>query len=633
MCGFVGVFNKDKTAVDFRLLSRMADVIKHRGPDEEGHLTEGPVGMYHKRLSIIDLVSGKQPMSFGPLTIVFNGEIYNYVELRESLKQSGHVFSTQSDTEVMLHLYLEDGPDFVRRLNGMFAFVLYDRGKKRVMAARDHFGIKPLYYFEDERHLIFGSEIKALLEHPAVKAEPDMDAIQEYLVFQFVLNSETLFKGIHKVPPAHYLLIDLESFDARAVKYWELDFTVDTRTSEADFAGRLRGLLEDSVRIQLRSDVPVGAYLSGGVDSSVITMLASRSYPQRLKTFTGAFKEGPEFDETAYARAVATACGAEVFEIFPTEDDFISLLPRLIYYMDEPMAGPGLFPQYMVSRLAAQYVKVVLGGQGGDEIFGGYTRYVIAYLEQALKGAIFETNDEGEHIVSLHSILPNLPAVKQYVPMLQKFWQDGLFEPMDARYFRLINRGGRRDRSILSDDFNRGFSIDRIFARFQQVFNNPNTLSYYNKMVHFDMSASLPALLHVEDRVTMAVSLESRVPLLDHRLVELVASMPPALKFKGGEMKYVFKHALKDLLPPVILKRKDKMGFPVPLHLWARNKLKGFCQDILLSSACKGRGLFAPTQVEKLIGQEEAFGRRLWGILALELWFREFIDKPRPEKA
>jgi len=632
MCGFVGLFNKDKTPVDFRLLSRMAEKISHRGPDEEGHLAEGPVGMYHKRLSIIDLVSGKQPMSFGPLSIIFNGEIYNYIELRESLKRAGHVFSTQSDTEVILHLYLEDGPDCVHRLNGMFAFVLYDREKKRVMAARDHFGIKPLYYFEDGRHLIFGSEIKAFLEHPAVRAEPDFHAIQEYLILQYVFNSETIFKGIHKVPPGHYFLIDLESFKTETIKYWEPDFTVDTRHRETYFVERLRELLEDTIRIQLRSDVPVGTYLSGGLDSSVVTMLASRIYPHRLKTFTGAFREGPEFDETAYARAVAEASRADFFEVFPTEDDFISLLPRLIYHMDEPMAGPGLFPQFMVSRLAAQHVKVVLGGQGGDEIFGGYARYVIAYLEQALKGAIFETNDEGEHIVSLKSILPNLPAMKRYVPMLQNFWRQDLFEPMDARYFRLINRNGS-DRSVLSDDFNNHFDIERIFARFKKLFNHPNTSSYYNKMVHFDLTASLPALLHVEDRVTMAVSLESRVPLLDHRVVELVASMPPALKFKGAEMKYIFKKATGDVLPPVILKRKDKMGFPVPLHLWARNKLRAYCQDILLSSACRNRGLFNMARVEKLIGHEEAFGRRLWGILALELWFKEFIDKTRPEKA
>jgi asparagine synthase (glutamine-hydrolysing) len=632
MCGFVGLFNKDKTSVDFRLLSRMAEKLSHRGPDEEGHLAEGPVGMYHKRLSIIDLVTGKQPMSFGPLTIIFNGEIYNYIELKESLKRTGHVFSTQSDTEVILHLYLQDGPACVRRLNGMFALVLYDREKKQVLAARDHFGIKPLYYFEDERRLIFGSEIKALLEHPAVKAEPDFDAVNEYLTLQYVFNSETLFEHIHKIPPGHYFLIDLESYKKEIVKYWEPDFTVDTQHREPYFVEKLRELLEDTIRIQLRSDVPVGTYLSGGLDSSVVTMLASRIYPHRLKTFTGAFREGPEFDETAYARAVAEASRAEIFEVFPTVNDFISLLPRLIYHMDEPMAGPGLFPQFMVSRLAARHVKVVLGGQGGDEIFGGYARYVIAYLEQALKGAIFETNDEGKHIVSLKSILPNLSALKQYVPMLQNFWRQDLFEPMDARYFRLINRNGS-DRSLFSDDFNAHFDIGRIYARYEKLFNYPNTLSYYNKMVHFDLTASLPALLHVEDRVTMAVSLESRVPLLDHRVVELVASMPPALKFKGAEMKYIFKKAMGDVLPPVILKRKDKMGFPVPLHLWARNKLREFCQDILLSSACRNRGLFNTARVEKLIGHEEAFGRRLWGILALELWFREFIDKKRPGKA
>lgn len=631
MCGFVGLFNKDKTPVDFRLLSRMADIIKHRGPDEEGHWVDGSAGMYHKRLSIIDLVSGKQPMSFGPLTIIFNGEIYNYIELRDSLKKAGHAFSTQSDTEVILHLYREHGPDCVSYLNGMFAFVIYDREKKSVMAARDHFGIKPLYYFEDGRHLAFGSEIKALLEHPAVGAEPDFDSIQEYLVLQYVFDHDTFFKGVRKVPPGHYLLIDLESFKKKTIKYWEPDFTVDTRHTEIYFVERLRELLEDTIRIQLRSDVPVGTYLSGGLDSSVVTMLASRLYPNPLRTFTGAFKEGPDFDETRYSRVVAQAARAEFFEVFPTEDDFISLLPRLIYHMDEPTAGPGLFPQYIVSRLAAQHVKVVLGGQGGDEIFGGYARYVIAYLEQALKGAIFETNDEGEHIVSLKSILPNLPSIKQYVPMLRTFWGQGVFEPMDARYFRLINRSGS-DRSVLSDDFNSHFDGERIFNRFSQLFNHPNTLSYYNKMVHYDLAANLPALLHVEDRVTMAVSLESRVPLLDRRIVELIASMPPALKFKGAEMKYIFKKATEDLIPPLILQRKDKMGFPVPLHLWARNKLRDFFGDVLLSPACRSRGLFNTARVEELIGREEAFGRRLWGLLALELWFREFIDKKRPEK-
>jgi len=625
MCGIVGIINKNGQPIEREVLSRMADKLTHRGPDDEGCMIEGPVGFYHKRLSIIDLISGHQPMTSGPASIVFNGEIYNYIELRESLKQLGHSFKTTSDTEVILHMYLEYGLDFIRHLNGMFAFLIYDREQKQIIAARDHFGIKPLYFYVDNDHLVFASEIKAILEHPAVVAEPDYKSVQDYITYQFVLNGDTFFKGIRKLLPGHFQKIDLKSMRIRDVKYWEPDFTVDNHHTEEYFVYQLRTLLEDTVKIQMRSDVPVGAHLSGGMDSSIVTLLAAQEFAGQLKTFTGAFKEGPEFDESSYAREVAKTCGAEMHEVYPTEAEFIDLLPKLIYYMDEPAAGPGLFPQYMVSRLASKEVKVVLGGQGGDEIFGGYTRFVIAYLEQVLKGAIFETNEEGEHIVSLKSILPNLPSLKQYVPMLCRFWGADLFEPMDRRYFRLIDRSDG-DLSTLSNDFRSNFDHEAIFSRFQETFNHPNTSSYYNKMVHFDMVAGLPALLHVEDRVSMAVSLESRVPILDHRIVELITRMSPGMKFKGAEMKYILKKAVKDLLPSRILNRKDKMGFPVPLHLWARNHAGEFFRDILLSPTCKERGIFNLKEIEKLIEQENAFGRRLWGLLNIELWFREFID-------
>jgi asparagine synthase (glutamine-hydrolysing) len=409
------------------------------------------------------------------------------------------------------------------------------------------------------------------------------------------------------------------------VRYWEPNFRIDADHTERYFVEELRSLLEDAAEIQMRCDVPLGTSLSGGLDSSIITTLASQKYPGRLKTFTGAFREGPEFDERPYAQELAKHCRAEMFRVYPTEAQFIELLPDLIHHMDEPAAGPGLFPQYIVSRLASEEVKVLLGGQGGDEIFGGYTRYLIAYLEQALKGAIYETNVEGEHIVSLQSILPNLPALKQYVPMLQKFWSSDVFEPMDVRYFRLIGRCDG-DWSTLSQDFQKDFDFHEVFSRFQAVFNHPDTLSYYNKMVHFDLVASLPALLQVEDRTSMAVSLESRVPLLDYRIVELILSMPPRMKFKGAEMKYILKKAVKDMLPAKILGRKDKMGFPVPFHLWARNHLRGFLQDVLMSKTCRERGIFDPQGVEALIDNESAFGRHLWGLVCLELWFQNFID-------
>ena len=626
MCGFVGVINKSGTVVDTDILSNMALTINHRGPDDEGSFIDGNLGFHHKRLSIIDLKLGHQPMSRDELTIVYNGEIYNYKELREDLRKEGFCFKTNSDTEVLLATYKIYGLHFIKKLNGMFAFLIYDRERKQLIAGRDHFGIKPLYYTNNHEHLIFASEIKALLSHPSVTAEPNPNAINEYLTFQYVLGKETLFKNIYKVLPGNMLIINLESNEIRTIKYWDPLYKVDTHHTEEYFVSELRRLLEHSIEIQLRSDVPVGTYLSGGMDSSIVTMLASCKYPSKLKTFTGAFKEGDEFDESKYAQIVAESCNAEIFKIYPTANDFIDLLPKLIYYLDEPVAGPGVFPQYMVSHLASKEVKVVLGGQGGDEIFGGYARYFIAYLEQAIKGAIFETNEEGEHIVSLQSMIPNLPYIKNYIPMLKVFTKMERFEPMDKRYFHLIDRKNG-SYTLFTPDYQKSYERDFLFERFQTLFNHSDTLSYYNKMTHYDIINNLPALLHVEDRVSMAVSLESRVPLIDYRIVELIASMPPSMKFKGAEMKYILKKTIKDILPPAIINRKDKMGFPVPLHLWAKESAQEFFKEVLLSKQCKERGIFNVKSIEKHICNERAFGRTLWGMLCLELWFRQFIDK------
>lgn len=626
MCGFVAIINKmPERGIDPSLLKKMADTINHRGPDDEGHFIDDHVGLYHKRLAIIDLETGRQPMSSGPLTLVFNGEIYNYIELRQNLIGHGHRFRTNSDTEVILKAYEEFGFDCVNHLNGMFAFALYDRDKKQVLLARDHFGIKPLYYYLNDRRMIVASEIKAILEHPDVTAEPDYDSICDYITFQYNLNHATLFKNIYKLPPGHMQFVDLATGSVTTKRYWDPSFKVDTFHTEAYFIHTLRQLLEDTINIQLRSDVPLGTYLSGGVDSSLVTLMAASRYNGRIKSFNGAFREGPQFDESPYARKVAETSGAEMYQIYPSESDFIDTLPKLVYHMDEPAAGPGLFPQYMVSKLASENVKVVLGGQGGDEIFGGYARFVIAYLEQAIKGAIFESTEEGEHIVSLKTILPNLPFIKQYVPMLQRFWSQGVFDAMDWRYFCLIDRS-EGSLGLYSHDFCKNYRRQDIYEKFKAMFNHPDTLSYYNKMVHFDMVASLPALLQVEDRVSMAVSLESRVPLLDRRIVELITSMPPHMKFKGAEMKYILKKAAGELLPPEIVNRKEKMGFPVPLHIWAKNHTGDFFKDILFSRSCRERGLFNHGELEKLIDNESAFGRRLWGIINLELWFQTFID-------
>lgn len=626
MCGFVGIVNKDGMIVNSIVLKKMASVIHYRGPDEEGLFMDGPVGFYHKRLSIIDLSTGKQPMTFKECTIVYNGEIYNYIELKEDLKKRGHKFDTTSDTEVILHLYNEFGDDFINDLNGMFSFIIFDKRRKKLLIAKDHFGIKPLYLYQDKKKIVFGSEIKAILNHPDIVAEPDWKSLNEYMTFQFILGEGTMFRNIFKVLPGHYMTFDLASGKLDRVKYWEPNFKIDRDHTEEYFIVRLGEILDQTISQQLRSDVPLGSYLSGGIDSSFVTILSASKYGQQFKSFTGAFEEGPEYNELEFAREAAKVANSTLYEVYPTVNEFIDLLPKLIWHLDEPVAGPGVFPQYIVSKLASEHVKVVLGGQGGDEIFGGYARYLIAYLEQALKGAIFESNEEKEHIVSLQSILPNLPILHSYSPMLKRFWETEVFEHMDRRYFRLINRMGSSE-SFMTKDFMAEYNENEIYESFSKLFNHPDTLSYFNKMTHFDMVASLPGLLQVEDRVSMAVSIESRVPLLDRRIVDLISRMPAGMKFKGGEMKYLLKRTIKNLMPKKIMDRKDKMGFPVPLDLWAKNRAKGFILDTLLSKKARERNIINPKSVEDMISSERPFGRGLWGMLCLELWFQQFIDK------
>ena len=626
MCGFVGILNKNGLNVRPDVLQKMADTIHHRGPDEEGIFINDNCGFYHKRLSIIDLNTGQQPMTFGNYTIVFNGEIYNYIELREDLKLKGHQFETTSDTEVILHLYREYGEDCVKKLNGMFAFIIYDKSNNEIYVARDHFGIKPLYWYQDKNRILFGSEIKAILAHPEIKAIPATENLYEYLTFQFLIGDNTLFQNVKKCQPGHYSIINLKTWSFKTVNYWRPDFRTDVFHNEEFFINELQNILDDTITQQLRSDVPIGTYISGGIDSSLVTIMASKIVNQPLKSFSGAFHEGPEFNELKYARIAAKKANSELFEIFPSEQEFIDALPKLIYHLDEPVAGPGLFPQYMVSKFASNHVKVILGGQGGDEIFGGYARYLVAYLEQALKRSIFETNEEVEHIVTLNSILPNLPSLKQYIPMLKSFWKKDVFEPMDRRYFNLLNRMGSIS-NYLHPDFINGGNENRIFDKFSEQFNQHNTKSYYNKMTQFDLSASLPALLQVEDRVSMAVSIESRVPLLDRRIIDLISKMPAGMKFKGGELKYLLRQTIKEIMPPEILNRKDKMGFPIPLHIWSKNKkTRDFMMDTMTSKKAKERNIIKTEYIEQIINSERPFSRGLWGLLSMELWFNEFID-------
>lgn len=629
MCGLIALFaGGEITAARKHTMKAMLSRIANRGPDGEGvHHVPGQALFGHRRLAIIDLDQGAQPMLSEDLryTLVFNGEIYNYIELRKELEKDGVFFKTHSDSEVLLQLLIHRGVSAICQLNGMYAFVFHDRRDNTWIAARDHFGIKPLYYATVDEELLFASEIKALLVHPKIKALRNEIALHQYLSLQFCLDDLTLFDGIRKIKPGNYLT----GCGAKILQdkcYWDTSYQIDYNHTEAYFQEELLDLLQDSVRLQLRSDVPLGGYLSGGIDSSLVCQLASARLDRPMHMFHGRFAEGPQYDESNYAKSLVNHTGGIYHEVIPTAEEFVRYLPILIEALDEPLAGPGLFPQFAVSKLAREHVSVVLGGQGGDEIFGGYARYLVGYLEQALKGAILETQDEGRHLVSLESIVPNLSLLKQYTPLISNFWSKGLFEEMDARYFHLIDRSQGLNH-LLHPDALAQFDRKRLFADFQKVFNHPDTTSYINKMTHFDQKTLLPALLQIEDRVSMAVSLESRVPLLDKRIVDLVTSMPPQLKFQGGRTKDILKKTIRHLLPDQILNRKDKMGFPVPLNEWMiGGVVRDFVSDTLLSKQSLQRGIFKPESLNAMLDQQGVGGRQLWGALSLELWHQRFID-------
>lgn len=627
MCGIVGRINSTEQVTE-EILRCMIDAVAHRGPDGEGTYIDENVGIAHKRLSIIDPKNGQQPMcnEDGTVWVTFNGAVYNYLEIRQELVQRGHDVKTYSDTEVIIHAYEEYGEKCVEKFNGMFAFVIYDKNKNKIFGARDRFGIKPFYYYSDEDKFIFASEIKAITANKEVKREVNIEGIQDYIVFQFTLGKKTLFKNIFKLEPGNYFTIDLnKSVKPKIVQYWDLEFNYDTYHTEDYFVDKLKFLIDDSIRLRLRSDVELGTYLSGGLDSSTTTIIASDCLGNNgLKTFTGKFAEGREYDESYYAKVVAEHANAQYHEITMNAKQFKDNIEDIIYYLDEPGAGPGVFPQYMVSKLASEHVKVVLGGQGGDEIFIGYARYLVAYLEECLKGAIFETADKDKYAVTLESIAPNLSLLKTYSPMIQNFMKDGMFEPQSKRYYRILDR---------SNGMSNLFNLDVLesskyspYDEFESIFNREDIKSYVNRMTYFDLKASLPALLQVDDRTAMAWGLESRLPFLDYRIAELFASIPPNMKFKGGKSKAIFKKAIKNVLPEEVLNRKDKMGFPVPLVEWYNGELKEYVEEILLGEKTRQRGIYNVEEIEKLLEKETKFSRITWGLLCLELWFRKFMD-------
>ena len=625
MSGITGIINteyKRIQAIDSKIRI-MSSLIAHRGPDGEGIWVheKGFIGIGHRRLSIIDLATDDQPMkdAYGNW-ITYDGRIYNYIELRKELGEDK--FSTTSDTEVILYAYRKWGKDCVKHFRGMFSFVLWDQQNQLIFCARDHFGIKPLYYYQHGPNIFFASEVKALL--PFVKnIRTNLEALKEYLTFQFCLDGKTLFQDVVELQPAHTLTIRNGKIDIE--KFWEVCFEPDFTHTFLYFEEHLRELIEESVHLHTRSDVPIGAYLSGGLDSSTVASLASRDNPSEFMGFTGKFAEGPEFDESAYALEVAKKYDFPLKEKTITADEFIENIRKVIYHMDYPAAGPGSFPQYMVSKMASKHRKVVLCGHGGDEIFGGYARYLIAYFEQCIKAAINGTINNGNFIVTYESIIPNLQSLRNYKPMLQNFWKDGLFGPMDRRYFRLVNRADSITNEIDWDLLEK-YSAFQTFAK---IFNSNNVRkqSYFDLMTNFDFKTLLPALSHVEDRVSMAHGIEARTPYLDYKIVEFAAKMPSNVKFKDGNLKHILRKAARPYIPDSVYQRKDKMGFPTPLSEWISGPAKTFVMDIFNSKNAKERVYINYQSILNQLEKEPRFSRKIWGFLCLELWYQEFEDK------
>ena len=557
--------------------------------------------------------------------ITYNGEIYNYLELRDEI--GAQHFRTRSDTEVILRAYEKWGESCVDRLRGMFAFAIWDPAKQQLFVARDRFGIKPFYYAVVDGCFLFASEAKALL--PFLReVETDLDGLHDYFSFQFCLGDKTMFRGVRQLEAAHCGWAK-PGGRLRLRQYWEVQYELDWAHDEAWFVERVRACLDDSIGLHLRSDVEIGAYISGGVDSSLVAALAREIKPQaRFQGFNGKFGFSEAFDESRYARALAEERNITLHEVDIGEQDFVDTMPKVIYHLDQPVAGPGSFPQYMVSKRVREHIKVVLGGQGGDEIFGGYARYLIAYWEQCIKGALDGTMNSGNFVVTYESILPNLQTLRNYKPLIQEFWAEGIFDERDRRYFRLINRSNTFGNVV---DWNL-FPEPSSFEEFREIYwgKNVGRESYFDSMTHFDFKTLLPALLHVEDRMSMAHGVESRVPLLDHHLVELAATIPANIKFQNGELKRLLRIAFDNKLPRAILDRKDKMGFPVPLQVWMKKggTVREFILDTFRSRKAQSRAYLAPGfDIEALMQREGMFSRNLWAFLSLELWQQQFHDR------
>lgn len=625
MCGFVSFHTSSGDLKKHEnVLGDMLEVINHRGPDGSGiRKISKQVLQGHVRLAIFDPLHSHQPMnsSDNRFSLVFNGAIYNYIEIRNELLGRGVVLRTQTDTEVLLQGLILFGQEIIPKLIGMFTFVFHDSKNNSWIAARDHFGIKPIYYIVAQDLIIFASEKKCLEKLKIEKHSLDFEALSDFLLLQFTFGNNTLTKEIKKIEPGTVLTgHGSEIISVR--KYWRPEFN-DHEMSEDDLLSTLESQLSESVKINLRGDFEVGSYLSGGLDSSLIASLARSHRSENIKVFHGKFIDDPLFNESFFAQLVAESNSLDLFELLITKEDFLSEISNLIRILEEPIAGIGSFPQLMVSRLAASQVKVVLGGHGGDELFGGYTRYFLAYLEQALKGAINQTQEEGKHLLLFSDLLPQLSTLKNYSPLMKSFWSNGLFDPMDQRYFKLLNRSSELI-NLLNADIAENIKPNQTYERFRDSFNSVNSSSYINKMMNFDLENILPSLLHVEDRVSMSASVESRVPFLDPRLIETLYSVSPTIKFKKGESKYLLKKIAKKYIPTKVIERKDKMGFPVPFNLWMKDIV---FQKTIIDHIYSVPELWGKHVKDSVSNIEELQPRVIWGMLSLSIWWRDVFKK------
>ncbi|UCF78659.1 MAG: asparagine synthase (glutamine-hydrolyzing) [Candidatus Eiseniibacteriota bacterium] len=613
MCGICGIAGDNgKSPETLATLKRMVQVMRHRGPDDEGFYCDDQVGFGHARLSIIDVETGCQPMSNEDesLWIVYNGEVYNYVELRDELLAKGHTFRTRSDTEVILHSYEEYGTQFVQHFNGMFAFALWDKPRKKLVLARDRVGIKPLYFVQEGDRFLFASEIKALLESRSCPREVDRASVAEYMERSYVAGRKTFLSGVRKLLPGHVLT--LEGGALKESQYWDVTFAQEEDRGEAHYVERLAWLISDSLRLRLRSDVPLGAHLSGGIDSSTVVCTASKLLDERLKTFSGAFDEGPRYDERQHIRVVARACNTEHHEVVPTMEEFFGTISRLVWYLDEPVVGAGVFPQYVVSALAGKHVKVVLGGQGGDELFAGYTRYYRPYFADRVADCVRLRFDSGAPLTLVTDFL--------------KF---------------LVNRGSTdiplffRRLSAPSPEQVLSAELRQVAARLPSR-SVPQGLGKFARMLYVDLKEYLQGLLHVEDRTSMAASIESRVPILDHRIVEMAASMPYKHKMRNGVTKYLLRRAAEGRVPASILARRDKMGFPTPIDVWFSRRGAALL-NFFDSPDVERRGLLDRARAVEIVKQHVR-GKRdhsplIWRMLNVELWHSLFIEGKTTEEA